>query len=132
MAVADAFPAFINAIRTRKPEDNNCDAEVAHYSAACCHLGNISYRLGAGTPGNYKDCEAITNKNKNKEVTAALEKIHDNCKGYGLPIDEMTWVIGPELTFDPKAERFTGEQAEPANKLLRREYRAPFVVPEAV
>ena len=45
ITVADAFPAFINAIRTRKPEDNNCDAEVAHYSAACCHLGNISYRL---------------------------------------------------------------------------------------
>src|SRR5256885_2272873 len=34
IAVADAFPAFINACRTRKPEDNNCDAEVAHYSAA--------------------------------------------------------------------------------------------------
>lgn len=132
MAVADAFPAFINAVRTRKPEDNNCDAEVAHYSAACCHLGNISYRLGAGNPGNYKECETITNKNKNKQVTEALEKIRDNCKGYGLPINEMTWVIGPELTFDPKAERFTGELAESANKLLRRDYRAPYVVPESV
>jgi predicted dehydrogenase len=132
MAIADAFPAFINAVRTRKPEDNNCDAEVAHYSAACCHLGNISYRLGAGTPGNYKDCETLTSKNKNKEVTVALEKIRDNCKGYGLPINEMTWTIGPELTFDPKAERFTGDNAEAANKLLTRDYRAPFVVPEIV
>jgi len=132
ITVADAFPAFINAIRTRKPEDNNCDAEVAHYSAACCHLGNISYRLGAGSPGNYKDCQAITAKNKNKEVTAALEKIHANCKGYSLPIDEMSWVIGPELTFDPKAERFTGERSDEANKLVRRDYRAPFIVPETV
>ena len=132
ITVADAFPAFINAVRTRKPEDNNCDAEVAHYSAACCHLGNISYRLGAGTPGNYKDCQAITVKNKNKEVTAALELIRDNCKGYGLPIDEMTWVIGPELTFDPRTERFTGERANEANPLLTRPYRAPFVVPENV
>jgi hypothetical protein len=132
MAVADAFPAFINAVRTRKPEDNNCDAEVAHYSAACCHLGNISYRLGGGSPGNYKDCAALTNQNKNKEVTAALEKIRDNCKGYGLPIDEMTWTIGPVLTFDPGSEKFTGELAEAANKLLTREYRAPFVVPATV
>jgi len=132
ITVADAFPAFINAVRTRKPEDNNCDAEVAHYSAACCHLGNISYRLGAGTPGDYKDCDSLVGKNKNKEVKAALEKIRDNCKAFSLPIDEMTWVIGPELTFDPAAERFTGERAEAANKLLRRDYRAPYVVPETV
>ena len=132
MAVADAFPAFINAMRTRKPEDNNCDAEVAHYSAACCHLGNISYRLGAGEPGNYQDCQSLTGQNKNKEVTAALEKIHDNCKGYGLPIDEMTWTVGPALTFDPKVERFTGQRADEANKLLTRDYRAPFIVPQTV
>src|SRR5688500_20235654 len=41
-----AFGAFIAAMRSRKAQDNNCDAEVAHYSAALCHLGNISYRLG--------------------------------------------------------------------------------------
>jgi len=132
ITVADAFPAFINAIRTRKPEDNNCDAEVAHFSAACCLLGNISYRLGAGNPGDFKDCEKLTSQNKNKEVTEALEKIRDNCKGFSLPIDEMTWVIGPELTFDPATERFTGQNADAANKMLRREYRAPFVVPESV
>jgi len=44
----------------------------------------------------------------------------------------MTWVVGPELTFDPKSERFTGDRADEANKLLRRDYRAPFVVPETV
>jgi predicted dehydrogenase len=132
LTVADAFPAFINAVRTRKPEDNNCDAEVAHYSAACCHLGNISYRLGAGTPGDYEDCKKVTSQESNKEVGAVLERIHDNCKSYSLPIDEMTWTLGPTLTFDPKNERFTGERADEANKLLRRDYRAPFVVPETV
>ena len=49
----------------------------------------------------------------------------------------MTWVIGPELKFDPASERFTGEksgseQVEAANKLLTREYRDPFVVPKTV
>ena len=33
-------------VRSRKREDINCDAEVAHYSSALCHLANISYRLG--------------------------------------------------------------------------------------
>ena len=133
MAVADAFPAFINACRTRKPEDNNCDAEVAHYSAACCHLGNISYRLGAGDPKNYgKARDLVKSTGENPEVVTALEKLRDNCKAVGIPMDEATYVIGPVLTFDPKAERFTGERADEANKLLRREYRAPFVVPENV
>jgi len=31
-------------------EDNNASAEVAHYSAALCHLANISYRLGEKIP----------------------------------------------------------------------------------
>jgi len=130
ITVADAFPAFINAMRTRKPEDNNCDAEVAHYSAACCHLANISYRLGAGDPKNYD--QAATAVGANKEVIAGLEKIRDNCKAVGIPIDTATYVIGPALTFDPASERFTGDNAEAANKLLRRDYRAPFVVPETV
>lgn len=130
IAVADAFPAFINAVRTRKPEDNNCDAEVAHYSAAGCHLSNISYRLGVGDPKNYDKARSLAGTNK--EVVAALEKIRDNCKAFGIPTDEMTWTIGPVLTFDPKTEKFTGDQAEAANKLLTREYRAPFVVPENV
>jgi predicted dehydrogenase len=134
LTVADAFPAFINACRTRKPEDNNCDAEVAHYSAACCHLGNISYRLGSGDPKNYSKAQELmkTESKNNPEVVGALAKVHANCKAFGIPIDEATWVIGPVLKFDPKAERFTGERAEDANKLLRRDYRAPFVVPENV
>jgi predicted dehydrogenase len=130
ITVADAFPAFINACRTRKPEDNNCDAEVAHYSAACCHLPNISYRLGQGKAGNYVAAQAAVGDNK--EVMASLQRVHDNCKAVGLPIDGMTYTIGPVLSFDPATERFTGENAEAANKLLRRDYRAPFVVPEAV
>jgi predicted dehydrogenase len=130
ITVADAFPAFINAVRTRKPEDNNCDAEVAHYSAACCHLANASYRLGGGEPKNYEKARAAVGDNQ--EVVKALELIHANCKAYGIPIDEATWTIGPKLTFDPKSEKFTGEMAAAANALITREYRKPYVVPEQV
>jgi len=131
ITVADAFPAFINAVRTRKPEDNNCDAEVAHYSAACIHLSNASYRMGMGDPKNYKKAQDLVGQQQ-PEVTSALERIHDNCKVLGLPIDEMTWTIGPVLSFDPKSEQFTGDRADEANRLLTREYREPFVVPKSV
>ena len=36
--------------------------------------------------------------------------------------------LGPALTMDTKAETFNGHAA--ANKLLTREYRKPYVVPE--
>ena len=128
VAPGGAFGSFIAAIRSRKPEDNNCDAEVAHYSAALCHLANISYRLGQ--QGTYDKARgAIGN---NTEVVAALERIRDNCKAVGVPVEKTVYTVGPTLTFDPESERFTGELAEEANKLITREYRKPYVVPEAV
>ena len=123
-----SFGAFVAAIRSRRPEDNNCDAEVAHYSAALCHLPNISYRLGQ--QGTYDKARGAIGSNS--EVVAVLERIRDNCKAVGVPIEKTVYTVGPTLTFDPKSERFTGERADEANKLISRDYRKPFVVPETV
>ena len=128
VAKGGAFGAFINAMRSRKPEDNNCDAETAHYSAAAIHVANASYRLGK--PGTYDQARGAIGDNK--EVVASLEMINENCKGTGVPMNSMTYTIGPVLTFDPATEKFTGEYAEAANKLITRDYRKPFVVPEQV
>jgi hypothetical protein len=128
VAPGGAFGAFIGAMRSRKPEDNNCDAETAHFSSALIHLANISYRLGQ--QGTYD--KARGSIGDNQEVVAALERIRDNTKAVGVPVDKTTYTIGPVLTFDPATEKFTGEHAAAANKLLTREYRAPFVVPESV
>ena len=42
----DHFANFIDAVRSRKPDDLNAPVTVGHPSAALCHLANISYRLG--------------------------------------------------------------------------------------
>jgi len=42
----------------------------------------------------------------------------------------VAYRTGHTLTFDPKAERFAGDEA--ANALLTRPYRAPYVVPQQV
>ena len=44
------FGNFIAAVRSRKVEDLNADILEGHYSAALCHLANISYRLGQEVP----------------------------------------------------------------------------------
>ncbi|HZL88501.1 MAG TPA: Gfo/Idh/MocA family oxidoreductase [Pirellulaceae bacterium] len=126
VAPGGAFGAFINAIRSRKPQDNNCDAEVAHYSAACCHLPNISYRLGEKV--SYDAVAGISGKQA--QVKEAFEKIRDNSKAVGVKLGDGDYMLGATLTFDPAKEKFTGQGADAANKLLTRPYREPFVVPD--
>ena len=41
------FANFLKAVRSRKVTDLNADILEGHQSTALCHIGNISYRLGA-------------------------------------------------------------------------------------
>ncbi len=124
----DAFGSFIRAVRSRKPEDVNANAETAHYSAALCHLANISYRLGASAPFD----KAAGSIGDNKLVVETFNNLRDNLKAIGENLQETTYQLGRTLQFDPKAEKFVGEGANEANPLLTRNYRPPFVVPAQV
>ena len=128
VAPGGPFGAFLNAVRSRKPEDNNANAEVAHYSAALCHLANISYRLGQSLPFD-KSSQSLGD---NKEVVATFDNLRDNLKAVDVKLEETSYQVGPKLTFDAATERFTGEGSEAANPMLSRAYRQPFVVPEQV
>lgn len=63
---SDHFGNFIDAIRSGKDGDLNCDIIEGHYSSALPHLANISYRLKRGLKfmGDYEkfanDAEADT------------------------------------------------------------------------
>ncbi|HTN74079.1 MAG TPA: Gfo/Idh/MocA family oxidoreductase [Pirellulaceae bacterium] len=126
VAPGGAFGSFINACRTRKPEDNNAPAETAHYSAALCHLGNISYRLGKEVPFNQKN----QTLGDNAQVVETFNTLQANLKAAGVKLDETNYTLGKVLKFDPVKEQFIGD--DQANNLLTREYRAPFVVPKEV
>lgn len=76
------YANFIDAVRSRKPEQLNAEIEDGHISASLVHLANIAYRTGR------------------------------------------------TLEFNPKQENFPND--EEANRLLKRQYRPPFVVPEKV
>ena len=47
-----------------------------------------------------------------------------------VDLKKATLTLRPELEMNPKSERFTNNEA--ANKLVTREYRKPYVVPEKV
>jgi hypothetical protein len=120
------YANFIHAVRSRKYTDLNADIEQGHLSSALCHTGNISYRLGKkADPG------VIHEKFKaDKEATDSLDRMIEHLAANGVDVAKDQLALGEYLKMDPKKETFIGN-AE-ASKLLTREYRAPFVVPEKV
>jgi predicted dehydrogenase len=123
-----AWGSFLHAVRSRKVEDLNADVEHGHYSAALCHLANISYRLGRQVPFS-STAKALGD---NRQVVETFRNLQDNLRGVGVKLLETSYQLGRVLTLDPKAERFIGEGAAEANARLTRKYRKPFVVPERV
>jgi hypothetical protein len=128
VAPGGAFGSFINAVRSRKQEDLNADAEVGHLSSALCHLANISYRLGEKVTFDGQSQKL----GDNKEVVETFKNLQENLRAVGVKLEQTEYQLGRPLTFDPKSERFTGEGSEKANALLTREYRKPYVVADVV
>jgi len=119
---------FIKALRSRKPADNPADILEGHLSAGVFHMANISYRLGKELPAG-EVAEKVKADPQNAE---AFERFKAHLAANGVDVDKAKPVLGPWLDFDAEKERFTGAMADEANKYVRREYRAPFVVPETV
>ena len=120
------YENFVNAIRSGKHTDLNCDIAEGHLSAALCHLANISYRLGRDVP-----LGELTKIAGSKEANDALAKMVAHLADNKVGDKEMAR-FGPLLKLDPKTERFTGELADKANPMLTREYRRGFEIKETV
>ena len=121
------FDNFIQAVRSRKVEDLNADIAEGYLSAACCQLGNVSYRLGQQVAGTTKP-DVL---GKHEEIAKSWDKVLETVKGaIGLDVSKGTYQLGSMLTFNPQRERFVKNKE--ANALLTRPYRQPFVVPEQV
>jgi predicted dehydrogenase len=122
----DRFGSFIHALRSGRQEDINSPILEGHYSAALCHLGNISYRLGKPVPFGQKP----DTLGDNRQTVESYEAILENLEGVGVKTDELTYCLGPTLKFDPQSEKFVDN--DEANQRLTRAYREPFVVPDSV
>ena len=115
---------WTKAIRGKKAGDLNAEILEGHLSSGLCHTGNISLLLGKKqAPG------AILEKVKaNKEAADSYERMAEHLKKNGVDIEKEQLTLGEFLTMDVKTEKFIGNAA--ADKLLTREYRAPYIVPE--
>ena len=121
------WASFITACRAGDPMMANGNMREAHYSCVVGHLMNNSYRLGEQVPFNAKAGRFGDNKDAYEHFMKLHGVMRDGC---GVPENDAQYTVGPWLTFDPKAERFTGEHAEHANVLLRDKNRKGFEVPD--
>lgn len=116
----------MTAVRSRKASDLAAEALQGHLSAACCHMANISYRLGKQSPP-----EAIRAATEaERELGDAFDRCRDYLRENSVDLSTTPATLGPWLSFDPKQGRFIKGFADQANALCRRQYRKPYVVPE--
>jgi predicted dehydrogenase len=120
----DHYRNWIDAIRSGKSSDLNAEILEGHLSAALCHLPNISVRVGEKKPLDKVDAFA-----GNAAGEEAFSRMKQHLADNGVKADVAVW-SGKSLAIDTAAEKFVGDEA--ANKLLKREYRAPYVVPDQV
>lgn len=115
---------FIDAVRAEDPSMLNTDVAVGNASTGWCNLANIAFRAGGPfTP------------ERSAEVTddvwkSLLGEMNTHLGAHSIKMGDESIKLSSMLTIDGDKGVFVGNNAETANKFLKREYREGFVVPE--
>lgn len=121
----DHFKNFSDAVRSRKRADLTSEVLDGHRSTALCHLANISYRLGS--PATTEEARKALTSDPARE---AQDRLAAHLTDNAVDLDKVRFQVGKAISIDSKTETFAGDES--AKKLLTREYRKPYVVPETV
>ncbi len=118
------FSNWLKAIRSRNRSDLTAEILDGHLSSALCHTGMISHRVGQTMPPS----EVLERIRGNRLAAERFDSFREHLERNGVDLSKNRASVGAWLTVDPVIERFLG--CDPANRLLRRGDRKPFVVPE--
>jgi predicted dehydrogenase len=117
---------FLAAVRSRRSDDLAAEALDGYRSVACCHMANLSYRLG-------KCCEpgAILETIRGEaDLADAFQRCREYLRANDIDLATTQATLGPWVSYDGQCGCFTGPLAEEATQLDYRGYRPPFVVSE--
>jgi hypothetical protein len=118
----------LKAVRSRKSSDLNAEILEGHQSAALCHVGNISYRLGQPvSPARIE--ERLQSLPNSESALEAFERTRKHLGENGVDPQESRLTLGALLRMNSTQEMFI--ENPDANALLVREYRKPFALPSA-
>jgi predicted dehydrogenase len=122
---------FIEAVRAQDPTMLNAPVQVGHDTTGWCNLANITYQVG--TEYSAAEAHEVAQDDAASELWATmLEQTDQTLQAHGLKLDDAQIKMSPLLEVNVAEETFAGTNSAAANALLKRDYRAPFVVPEIV
>ena len=114
---------FIACVREGSPDKLNTDVLIGHHSTGWCNLANIAYQTGSTFNAD------AAHQIKDEIWSGLLHEMQEHLQAHGVELTSRDIKLSPVLEIDIERERFIGQHADAANKLLKREYREPFVVP---
>jgi len=122
---------FIDAVVKGDLNAVNATARCGALSSGLSHLGNISYYLGEANKVSTDELRRRLSDIKSLDDNEkTLDRTIEHLESNGVDLAKTRLSLGPMLKFDPDKEVFIDNA--PADKMLTREYREPFVVPKNV
>lgn len=119
---------FLDAVRSRRPQDVTAPMQVGHMSALYCHLGNMSYRLGQKVTADAGRKALEAHPLASEQLDSMLAHLAKN----DVDTSKPALTLGGVIQMDALTDTCIGPNAAEANALARRRYREPFVLPEVV
>lgn len=116
---------FIDVVRSRKMSELYGPISEGEPSSALCHLGNISHRVGH----TMSDEDIKEHIRSDAALTEAYGRMVEHLRANNVNLGKTPLTFGVPLAVDAANEKFKGPGADRANRLLTRNYRKPFVVP---
>lgn len=125
---------FLTAVRSRRTADLAAPAIAGHVTAAMCHYGNISLRVGEAA-------DAATITRALEPISAATEigrSVRQHLEVHGIDLAKRRLALGPWLEIDPATDDITRVSSRDetaharARYLLHEAQRPPFVLPDKV
>ena len=114
---------FIDAIRADDSSMLNAEVQVGHDSTGWCNFANIAFM--SGKKFDRADADVV----KQSTWRDLLSQTEKHLAAHGLSFDDGAIQLSPMLNLN-KDGRFIGEYSDEANKLIKRQYRQGYEVPE--
>ncbi len=121
---------FIDAVRANDPKLLNTPVEMGFASTAWSNLANIATRVSTGESVSGSSHEEAGKVFGEQSLQQSIDFMQQVTSSHAVGYTHATPQLGSVLSFDESLGLFVGFNAEAANRLLKREDRLPFVVPE--
>ncbi|MBX3426925.1 MAG: Gfo/Idh/MocA family oxidoreductase [Pirellulales bacterium] len=113
---------FLEAVRTRDRGLLNAEVAIGDSSTNWCHMANLAYRSGVAGGGSKVDGD-------DPAWHGMLGALGDHLQAHGIGLGDEQLRASGVLTIAADDAAFAGPNAEVANSLLQREYRAGYEFP---